>query len=310
MSVGRALFKPAVRMAGGGLRTATIRAQRRAQSVDMDTQSGRIAFIGGGNMARSLVAGILADGLRPDQLLVAEPQAELRTGLAKEFGVAAVTGNAEAAQQASLWILAVKPQVMKSVCAELAPLAARQRPLIVSIAAGIRCTSLRSWLGSGPRLIRAMPNTPALLRAGVTALYPEPDVGDQELVRCMALFRSVGAVVRVNDEGLMDAVTAVSGSGPAYFFALIEALEAAAIAQGLSAEAAATLVRATAAGAARMVMESDESPATLRERVTSPGGTTAAGLAALREHGFAPALTAAVAAATARGRVLSADFGS
>jgi pyrroline-5-carboxylate reductase len=269
----------------------------------------RIAFIGGGNMARSLIAGILADGLSANQLLVAEPQAELRAGLVREFGISAVAGNAEAAQQAGLWILAVKPQVMKPVCAELSALAVRQRPLIVSIAAGIRCSSLRRWLGSGPRLVRAMPNTPALLRAGVTALYPEPDVGEQELSRCRALFRSVGEVVRVNDEALMDAVTAVSGSGPAYFFALIEALEAAAIAQGLSPEAAAILVRHTAAGAARMVMESDESPATLRERVTSPGGTTAAGLAALREHGFTAALTAAVAAATSRGRVLSADFG-
>jgi pyrroline-5-carboxylate reductase len=276
----------------------------------MDSQATRIAFIGGGNMARSLIAGLLANGMAPDQLVVAEPLAESRGALAREFAVATCGSNAEAAELAGLWILAVKPQVMRAVCTELAPLAARQRPLIVSIAAGIRCRSLREWLGTGPRLVRSMPNTPALLRAGVTALYAEPDVAEQELARCMTLFRSVGAVVRVSDEALMDAVTAVSGSGPAYFFALIEAMEAAAVAQGLSPEAAATLVRTTAAGAARMVMESDESPATLRERVTSPGGTTAAGLAALREHGYASAISAAVAAATARGRVLSADFGS
>lgn len=276
----------------------------------MDANPTRIAFIGGGNMARSLLAGLIADGTPRDQLIVAEPQPELRATLGADFGVPVLSGNSEAAQTAGLWILAVKPQVMKAVCTELAPLAARQRPLVVSIAAGIRCGSLRGWLGNGARLVRAMPNTPALLRAGVTALFPEPDVGEQELSRCMALFRSVGEVVRIADESLMDAVTAVSGSGPAYFFALIEALEAAAVAQGLTPEAAATLVRATAAGAARMVTGSEESPGTLRERVTSPGGTTAAGLAALRDHGFAESLAAAVAAATARGRVLSADFGS
>lgn len=276
----------------------------------MDASATRMAFIGGGNMARSLLAGLIADGTPREQLIVAEPQAELRAALAADLGVAAVSANAEAAQAAGLWLLAVKPQVMKAVCGELAPLASRQRPLVVSIAAGIRCASLRSWLGNGPRLLRAMPNTPALLRAGVTALYPEPTVAEQELARCLALFRSVGEVVRVSDEGLMDAVTAVSGSGPAYFFALIEALEAAAVAQGLSPEAAATLVRATAAGAARMVTGSEDSPTVLRERVTSPGGTTAAGLATLREHGFAEAVAAAVASATARGRVLSADFGS
>ncbi|MCU0753651.1 MAG: pyrroline-5-carboxylate reductase [Xanthomonadales bacterium] len=276
----------------------------------MDSQATRIAFIGGGNMARSLIAGLLANGTSADMLGVAEPEAEARGALAREYGLASYASNLDAAQASGLWILAVKPQVMRAVCMELAPLATRQRPLVVSIAAGIRCRSLRAWLGTGPRLVRSMPNTPALLRAGVTALYPEPDVTEQELARCMGLFRSVGAVVRVNDESLMDAVTAVSGSGPAYFFALIEAMEAAAVAQGLSPEAAATLVRSTAAGAARMVTESAESPATLRERVTSPGGTTAAGLAALREHDFAAAVSAAVAAATARGRVLSTDFGS
>lgn len=276
----------------------------------MDSQATRIAFIGGGNMARSLIAGLLADGLPADRITVAEPGSDARRALAAEFGVTVHADNPAAAAGVALWILAVKPQVMRAVCTELAPLAAQHRPLIVSIAAGIRCTSLRSWLGSGPRLVRSMPNTPALLRAGVTALYPEPDVGEQELARCLSLFRSVGAVVRISDEALMDVVTAVSGSGPAYFFALIEAMEAAAVAQGLSPEAAATLVRNTAAGAARMVMESEEPPATLRERVTSPGGTTAAGLAALREQGFASAVSAAIAAATSRGQVLSADFGN
>lgn len=270
------------------------------------TASPCIAFIGGGNMARSLIGGLIARGTRADQVRVAEPVEALRQALADDFGVAVFASAQQAVAGADLWLMAVKPQVMREVCAALAAAAAAQSPLVVSIAAGITSTQLQRWLGGGFAVIRAMPNTPALLGAGVTGLFASPQVDDIGRERTQALLSSAGATVWIGEEAQMDAVTGVSGSGPAYVFLLAEAMEAAAQAEGLPAEAARTLVLQTILGAARMLTEADEDPAELRRRVTSPNGTTQAAVEAFQAGGLEALVATAIHAATERGGELSA----
>ncbi|MBV6413828.1 MAG: pyrroline-5-carboxylate reductase [Xanthomonadales bacterium] len=268
-----------------------------------------IAFIGGGNMARSLIGGLIRQGHAGHQIHVSEPNADLRETLARDFGVVAHALNDAAARLADIWVLAVKPQVMATVLAELAPVAVDQAPLVVSIAAGVTHGRIADVLGPGARVVRTMPNTPAMIGAGITGLYAGADVGAAERVAVEALFASAGATVWIADEMQMDAVTAVSGSGPAYFFLLIEALVAAGARQGLPTDTAARLALHTALGAARMVIESGEEVALLRQRVTSPGGTTAAALDVFVQGGFPELVDQAVAAATRRGRELTQCVG-
>ena len=267
---------------------------------------GTIAFIGGGNMARSLIGGLVSRGVAADTLRVAEPVAELREALAKDFGVAVFDNASDAVAGAALWLLAVKPQVMRHVCNDLSAVAKSSKPLVVSIAAGITATQLQRWLGGDASIIRAMPNTPALLGAGVTGLYANAHVSAAGRTDAEGLLASAGKTVWIDDEALMDAVTAVSGSGPAYIFLLAEAMEAAAKAEGLADGAARTLVLQTILGAARMLTESDEAPAELRKRVTSPNGTTQAAIEAFQHGGFEALVAGAIAAASERGRQLSA----
>ena len=265
-----------------------------------------IAFIGGGNMARSLIGGLLARGTSAADIRVSEPVAVLREALARDFGVHVGADSAEAVGPAGLWVLAVKPQVMRTVCEALAPMAQTSRPLVVSIAAGITAAQLQRWLGGGVAVIRTMPNTPALLGAGVTALFASTEVDANGRERAASLLASAGKTVWIDAEAQMDAVTAVSGSGPAYVFLLAEAMEAAALAEGLSAGAARTLVLETVLGAARMLTESGEDPAELRRRVTSPGGTTQAAIETFEAGGLLALVAAAIRNATERGRQLSA----
>lgn len=265
-----------------------------------------IAFIGGGNMARSLIGGLIARGTDPATIRVAEPVAELRQALAGQFGVQVFDAAAEAVQGAGLWLFAVKPQVMRAVCQGLALAASQDRPLVVSIAAGITTAQLTRWLGGRAAVVRAMPNTPAMLGAGVSGLFATAQVDQAGRARTEALLSSVGKTVWIEQEAQMDAVTAVSGSGPAYVFLLAEAMEAAGIAQGLPAEAARALTLQTVLGAARMLTESGQAPAELRRQVTSPGGTTEAAIAVFQAGGFETLTAAAIAAATARGKALSA----
>ncbi|RPE80997.1 pyrroline-5-carboxylate reductase [Vulcaniibacterium tengchongense] len=267
---------------------------------------GRIAFVGGGNMARSLVGGLVARGLDGARINVAEPVAALREALARDFGVRGFATATEAAQDASLWVLAVKPQVMRAVCAELAPLAQARQPLAISIAAGITAAQLERWLGAALPLVRAMPNTPALLGAGVTGVYANARVSAEQRAQAEALLQAAGPTVAIADEGLMDAVTAVSGSGPAYVFLLAEAMQAAGVAQGLPADAARALVTQTLLGAATMLARQEEPADALRARVTSPGGTTQAAIETFEAGGFRELVAQAIAAAAARGRELSA----
>jgi pyrroline-5-carboxylate reductase len=265
-----------------------------------------VAFIGGGNMARSLIGGLIARGTPAGEIHVSEPVDVLRDALAADFGVNTGADNAAAAGAAGLWVLAVKPQVMRAVCEALAPLAQANRPLVVSIAAGITAAQLQRWLGGDVAVVRTMPNTPALLGAGVTGLFASGEVDAAGRDRAAALLSSAGMTVWIDDEAQMDAVTATSGSGPAYIFLLAEAMEEAAVAQGLPPEAARTLVLQTILGAARMLTESGEPPAELRRRVTSPGGTTQAAVETFETGGFRALVAQAIANATERGRQLSA----
>jgi pyrroline-5-carboxylate reductase len=267
---------------------------------------GPIAFIGGGNMARSLIGGLIARGTRAESIRVAEPVEVVRESLARDFGVPVFATALEAADGASLWVLAVKPQVMRIVCEGLAASARSGRPLVVSIAAGITAAQMQRWLGGDIAIIRAMPNTPALLGAGVTGLFATAQVDVAGRERAEELLSSAGRTVWIDEEAKMDAVTAVSGSGPAYVFLLAEAMEEAAKTEGLSDHAARTLVLQTILGAARMLTESDEAPAELRKRVTSPNGTTQAAIETFQEGGFAKLVGKAIHAASKRGKELSA----
>jgi pyrroline-5-carboxylate reductase len=268
----------------------------------------QLAFIGGGNMARSLIGGLVGRGHPPDRIAVAEPVAAAREALARDFGVRVATDAALAAAGAAVVVLAVKPQVMRVACAQVRESVAASGALLVSVAAGIRVGQIEQWTGTSAAVVRAMPNTPSLVGAGVSGLYANAGATAAQRELASGILGAAGEVVWIGDEALMDAVTAVSGSGPAYFFLLMEALEQAAAAQGLPADTARALVLQTALGAARMAREGGEPPATLRERVTSPGGTTQAALDVLESGGLRGLVSDAVARATARGRELSDQY--
>jgi len=271
----------------------------------MNTTLHTVAFIGGGNMARSLIGGLVARGMAPRAIRVSEPVDVLREALAKDFGVTVFADNAHAIEGADTWIFGVKPQVMREVCGALAPAAQSAKPLIVSIAAGITTSQLERWLGGALPVVRTMPNTPALLGAGVTGLFANARVDAAGRARTQALLEATGRCVWINEEARMDAVTAVSGSGPAYVFLLAEALQAAGEAEGLPHEAARVLALQTILGAGRMLVESDVEPAELRRRVTSPNGTTHAAITTFQAGGFEALVARAVHAAAVRGKELS-----
>ena len=278
------------------------------RSGTSSTRHGPIAFIGGGNMARSLIGALVRGGSAPSSIAVAEPNESTRGALARDFGVTVHAHAAEAARGAATIVLAVKPQVMKAVCAEIAEAVASTRPLVISIAAGIRLEQLARWLGVEVPVVRAMPNTPALIGAGASGLVANDAVAREQRDRAADLLGTAGICAWIEREELMDTVTALSGSGPAYFFLLVEALVDAAVAQGLPNDVARALAARTCLGAGRMLVEDGEAPAVLRERVTSPAGTTAAALDAFAAGDLRGLVAQAVAAATKRGGELSAQF--
>ncbi|EQM81189.1 pyrroline-5-carboxylate reductase [Pseudomonas stutzeri] len=270
----------------------------------------RIAFIGGGNMAASLIGGLRAQGLPASAICASDPGTDRRTELHDAHGIDTYADNAQAVAGADVVVLAVKPQVMQTVCRDLAPhLQASQ--LIVSIAAGITCASLQQWLGADtPRaIVRCMPNTPALLRQGVSGLFANAAVSDEQKRQAEQLLSAVGLALWLDREELIDAVTAVSGSGPAYFFLLIEAMTAAGEQLGLPRETAAELTLQTALGAARMACESDVEAAELRRRVTSPNGTTEAAIKAFQAGGLEALVQQAMDAAARRSAELAEQLG-
>lgn len=269
----------------------------------------KIAFIGAGNMARSLIGGLLEDGGRY-RISAADPDAAQRSSLAAAFRIPVSDGNAEAADGADVVVLAVKPHIVKAVCLDLREQLAEQQPLLVSIAAGVRATDIERWLAYDAALVRCMPNTPALVRSGATALYATARASASQRDTAESLMRAVGTIVWVDEESTLDTVTALSGSGPAYFFALMEAMEAAAVDLGLDAAPARLLTLETALGAARMALEAGASPAELRVNVTSRGGTTQAALEVFAQRGLGETVAQAMGAAQRRAREIGAELGA
>ena len=265
----------------------------------------KITFIGGGNMARSLIGGLVATGMSNKDISVSEPKADLREKLSKNFGVNALEENASAVMGANVIVLAVKPQILQEVVTPLGALVAEARPLLISVAAGVTCSSIERWVGGDPALIRVMPNTPALIGAGISALYANNNVSDGQGTLAEKIMAAVGKTVWIKEETLMDAVTAVSGSGPAYFFYVMQAIHDAAVREGLDAETARLLSLETALGAARLAVESMEEPGSLQKQVTSPGGTTEAAIKVFDDAGVRDTLRQAVSAARARGGELA-----
>jgi len=272
----------------------------------MSTQ--KIAFIGAGNMAAALIGGLIADGTPPGDILASDPSAERLTALAGS-GIRTLDSNTAAAGQADVLVLAVKPQLLKAVCVELADTVQQHRPLVISIAAGVRTSELADWLGGDVALIRTMPNTPAMIQCGATVLFAGPGVNAGQRDAAEHVLRAVGLTRWVEDEGLLDAATALSGSGPAYYFLFMEAMEAAAVELGLPADTAHLLTLQTALGAARMAMESSDSPAILRQKVTSPGGTTEQALKTFEDGGLRDLVERALTAARDRSKELSRILG-
>ena len=272
----------------------------------------KITFLGGGNMASALIGGMIERGFAAGDIQVVELGDAARAALEGRFGVRAVAGFDAVALGCDVLVLAVKPQQMKAALAPLAGQLAGQ--LVISIAAGLRLADLGRWLGAPDapytRLVRCMPNTPALIGAGVTGLYADPSVDAAGRAAAERILAAVGSTVWADAEAQMDAVTAISGSGPAYVFHFIEALEAAGRSLGFDEARARRLAIDTVLGAARLAASSEDSPAVLRQKVTSKGGTTEAALASLAASGWHDALVAAVKAAEARGRELGEQLGA
>jgi len=267
----------------------------------------RITFIGGGNMAQALIGGLLADGTGAADLRVVEPVAAQRELLQQRYGVESGAQAGPLVAGSEVVVLAVKPQQMREVCTGLAPVLSGQ--LVVSIAAGIRASDLSRWLGGHVRIVRCMPNTPALIGAGLTGLCAMPGLDDADREAADGLLSAVGQTLWVDEEAMLDAVTAISGSGPAYVFYFMEAMHTAALGMGFDDEQARALTLATFTGAARLAADSPEPASVLRERVTSKGGTTAAALAVMAGRGVDRHIVEALAAARARSEELGDELG-
>jgi pyrroline-5-carboxylate reductase len=272
-------------------------------------QNPTITFIGGGNMAASLIGGLIADGWEADRIRVAEPDAERRRLLHERYAVRSGPDNRAAVQEARVVVLAVKPQILRDVAEGIADAVTENRPLVISIAAGVRESDVQRWLGGEAAIVRTMPNTPALVQSGATALYANPRVTDEQRDLAESVMRAVGLTQWVPDEASLDTVTALSGSGPAYFLLVMEALEQAAVELGMEPAQARLLTLQTAFGAAKMALESTDSPAELRRRVTSPGGTTERALQVLEQGGLRALLREAIEAAQARSVELADKLG-
>jgi pyrroline-5-carboxylate reductase len=267
------------------------------------------AFIGGGNMGGALIRGLIARGLAPQKISVGEAVQARRIQLADELGVHVTADNLEAAAGADIVVLAVKPQDMAATTQRLAEVLARRKPLVLSIAAGIRVADIAGWCGSGVPVVRAMPNRPALTRAGASAIYAGAGLGAAQRKLAEDVLGAAGTTVWVPDESLLDVVTALSGSGPAYFFLLAELMTDAAVKLGLERDAALELAIQTLYGSGRMARESDGDLARLRAEVTSKGGTTEAAVRSFEAANLRSIVAAALQAATERGREMARAFG-
>jgi len=267
---------------------------------------GKVAFIGGGNMARALAGGMLVAGYEPGHILISEPLVEHRERLVEEFpGTVIRASNADVVAEAECIVLAVKPQILPEVCKPLADAVQQARPLIISIAAGVRSHDIDSWLGGGLSVVRVMPNQPALLRLGISGMYANERTSDSQRRAASNIVSTTGPVVMVATEDDIDTVTAVSGTGPAYFYLLVDMLVSVAEEMGLDHDSALALVLETARGAGEMAEQSGETMETLIARVRSPGGTTAAAFDYIDNTNFRDIFSAAVIAARDRARDLA-----
>lgn len=266
-----------------------------------------ISFIGGGNMASAMIGGLVANGFDADRIRVVDVSPETRESLVARFKIRALDALDERVLDGSVIVLAVKPQQLHAVSAMLAPMLKTQ--LLISIAAGIRIQDLSRWLGNYRTLVRAMPNTPALVSAGMTGLLALPEVSPQQRQQAEIVLKSIGTTLWLEDERLMDGVTAISGSGPAYVFYFMEAMQAAAIGLGFTPQQARALTLETFLGATKLAAQSPEDPSTLRARVTSKGGTTERALNSMHEAGIKLAIERAILAAAERSRELGDLFG-
>ena len=272
-------------------------------------QGRRIAFIGGGNMATSLIGGLVNAGAATNDIIVSDPDPCRREALIRRFGVRATDNNAEAAQHGQAIVFAVKPQIIRTVCQDLAA-ATGHRPLIVSVAAGVLADDIDRWLGGGQSVVRCMPNTPALIGEGITALFANVRVDAKQRTLAETMVAAVGDTIWLDDEEQMNIVTALSGSGPAYFFLFMESLQAAASELGLPSDAAKRLTTKTALGAARLAAQGEDDVITLRAKVTSPGGTTERGVAEFEQGGLRGLVRRALVAARQRSKELAKQIGN
>ncbi len=262
---------------------------------------GKVAFIGGGNMARALAGGMLAAGYEARHILISEPVAAQRARLAAELpGTIVEADNEAVVLEAECLLLAVKPQILHAVCRPLAAAVQKTKPLVISIAAGVRSSDIDAWLGGGLAVVRAMPNQPALLRLGISGMYANPRTSKEQLRAASNIISTTGPVIQVPTEADIDTVTAVSGTGPAYFYLLVDMLVSIAVQMGLDRDDALALVLETARGAGEMAEQSGESMDSLIARVRSPGGTTAAAFDYLDGTDFRDIFSAAVIAARDR----------
>ncbi|MDD2767288.1 MAG: pyrroline-5-carboxylate reductase [Methylococcus sp.] len=268
-----------------------------------------LGFIGAGNMASSLVGGLVADGYPARNIWVSDVDETKLDALSLKFGVNVTGDNRRLASLSEILVLAVKPQMLREIAEDVAESVAGTRPLVLSVAAGIEEAAIDRWLGGGQAIVRCMPNTPALVKTSATGLHANDKTTAAQRSEAESILRAVGLTVWVEREAQLDAVTAISGSGPAYFFLLMEAMEGAAAGLGLDAETARLLVQQTALGAARIAMESEEGPAELRRRVTSPNGTTERAIGVFEAKGLREMVAEAVAAAHERAIRLSQELG-
>ena len=266
----------------------------------------KIGFIGAGNMARSLIGGLISSGVKSGNLYAADPNDEIRKSLTSDFSIQTFAENQELIDQSDVIVFSVKPQALKTVATSIK---AKESALYLTIAAGIPSESLNNWLDSDKAIVRAMPNTPSLVLSGASGLFANSHVSEEQKEIAESILRSVGLTVWVDEEKQLDAVTALSGSGPAYFFMVMEAMEKAGEELGLPADTARLLAIQTGFGATKLALEVDDDPAELRKKVTSPGGTTEQAINTFEELGLVDIFSKAMKAARDRAEQLAQELG-
>ena len=266
----------------------------------------KIGFIGAGNMARSLIGGLISSGIESNCLFATDPNDDIRNSLTKEFSIQTFEDNQKLVDECDVIVFDVKPQILKAAATSLN---AKDSALYLSIAAGIPSESLNNWLGSKKAVVRSMPNTPSLVLSGASGLFANEHVSNEQKEIAESILRAVGVTVWVEDEAQLDAVTALSGSGPAYFFMVMEAMEKAGQELGLSADTARLLAIQTGFGATKLALEMEDSPEELRKKVTSPGGTTEQAIKTFEEQGLVDIFSKAMKAARDRAKVLAEELG-